>query len=446
MQNTESKAKNIGIKILLELSRIILGVTFIFSGFVKAVDPWGGAYKIEDYLGAFGLARLASFSFIFSSALCVFEFILGAFILFGLYRKWTARLLFLTMLFMTPLTLYLAIANPVADCGCFGDALVITNWQTFYKNIVLIIASIIVLIYHERITNLFTGKTYWLAFFFIIVFAFGFVIRNYIYEPMFDFRPYSVGTKIEDKMFVPIEKQRVEEPILVYAKDGKEQSFTMDNYPWSDSTWTFVRTDMKVIQEGIEPAIKDFIIKEITFNYTDSKILEVKDITNKILSDTGYTFLMISPMLEKLNMNYLPNLEDVDYYAKANNYGCYFLTASTSDEIIKFVNDQALNFNICIMDERVLKTITRTNPGLLLIKDGVIIHKWADLEIPTESQLQGPIENLSFSKLVDKSTTDKNNLIYISLIFFIPLLLLKIFDYFAFHRNKVEEQESKITN
>lgn len=241
----DKKQFNIFKKIIVEISRIILGLTFMFSGFVKAVDPWGTAYKVEDYFLAFNLSSFSFLSFPISAVLCIMEFMLGAFMLFGLYRVWTSRLLLGVMCFMTPLTLYLAIANPVSDCGCFGDFLIISNWQTFYKNIILILCSIITVIYSERIRNAFTGKTYWIAFLFIIFFSIGFVFRNYIYEPILDFRPYHIGANIKEEMKVKEGKGRIEESILVYSKDGVEQEFTEDNYPWEDSTWVFVKWRLK---------------------------------------------------------------------------------------------------------------------------------------------------------------------------------------------------------
>ena len=140
------KTKSLIEKILVEIARVLLGATFIFSGFVKSIDPLGTAYKVQDYLTSFGFSDLLYLSLPISIILCAGELCLGIFMLFGLYRKWTSRLLFLVMLFMTPLTLYLAIANPVKDCGCFGDALIITNWETFFKNIVLMACSVATLL------------------------------------------------------------------------------------------------------------------------------------------------------------------------------------------------------------------------------------------------------------------------------------------------------------
>lgn len=442
----KEKIKSIGLKFLVEISRVVLGATFMFSGFTKAVDPWGTAYKIEDYLSAFHLSGLSFLSFPISSFLCILEFLLGAFMLFGLYRMWTSRLVLLVMCFMTPLTLYLAIANPVDDCGCFGDALKISNWDTFYKNVVLIVLSFITFKYHRLISNVFTGKTYWLAFIIIIVFSLGFVLRNYIYEPIFDFRPYHIGANIAEKMTVEPGKERIEESILVYEKDGVEKEFTQDNFPWEDSTWVYVRTDSKVIQEGEDPQIKDFTLTKLNFNRMRTDIEGEEDITDEVLSDSNYTFLMISPSLEKLNLNYLSSLEDVEYYAKEYSYKFYCLTASVTDEIKEFIEQNSVGFNFCTVDERVLKTMARTNPALILLKGGIVINKWADLEVPSEKDLNAPMENLAISKPLSKSEQDTDNFYSIIVIFFLPLLLLKLFDFLVYRRRKQEEQEDKGNN
>ena len=424
------------IKVFTELSRLILGLTFMFSGFVKSIDPWGTAFKVEDYFVSFGLESFNSLSFVLASFLCIFEFVLGAFMLFGIYRVWTSRLILLVMLFMTPLTLYLAIANPVQDCGCFGDALQITNWQTFYKNIILIVCAFIVWKNAELIKNLFTGKSYWLVMFYIILFSILFVFRNYIYEPIVDFRPYSIGTNIEDKMVLSKDKQPQTEMNLVYEKDGVEKSFDESNYPWEDSTWVYVRTDIKIIKEGELPEIKDFAVQLLDFNNDATQILGDEDITNELLSDTNYSFIIVSPFLSKLNLDYISNLEDIAYYSKEYKYNCYFFTASTDQEILNFIKDKIVAFDFCKLDERVLKTISRTNPSLLLLKNGTIYNKWADIQLPNESELNKPLTELSIGQAVDAEKKQKQEIVFSALLFFVPLFLLKITDFLAFNKMK----------
>lgn len=426
--------KNTIVKILAELSRFLLGVTFLFSGFVKSVDPYGTAYKIEDYLAAFDLTSLSFLSMPASFFLCGLEFMMGAALLLGIYRKWTSRLIFLTMCFMTPLTLYLAIADPVDDCGCFGDFLVISNWETFYKNIILLLCSIIVLVYYERLSNLFTGKTYWLAFLYLIAFTLLLLTRNYYLDPMFDFRPYKIGANLPNLMTVEDGKGRVEENLMIYEKDGVEKEFTEENYPWEDETWKFVRLETKVVKEGEQAAIQDFSITELSFNSNLTELEESEDVTDRVLSDSNYVFLMIAPSLQNMSTSYLSNFEDVAYYALDNRYDFYCLTASVTDEIMEWERDQISNFKFAHVDERVLKTMMRANPGLMLLKNGVVINKWSDFFVPGEEDLNKPLEELEYSYMVNQSDKDKRHLIYIILIFVVPLLLLKGLDFGFFRR------------
>ncbi len=436
--------KNIIVKVLVEISRIILGLTFIFSGFAKAVDPFGFAYKIEDYFTAFHLSTFSFLAFPISAALCIAEFAMGACMLFGLYRKWNSRLMLAVMIFMTLLTLYLAIANPVEDCGCFGDALIITNWQTFYKNIVLLFCTIVVCIYCERISNFFTGKTYWLAFLYIFLFIGLFVFRNYLYDPLLDFRPYRIGANLPELMDVEVGKGRVEESTFVYAKDGVEKEFAEDNYPWEDSTWVFVRMDTKVISEGISSPIKDFTINELTFDAKRTEVINQSDITSDVLADSNYVFLMITPSLERMNDSYLSSFEDVENYANDYGYKFYCLTASSTDEIIKWANENTVNFDFCTMDERTLKTIIRSNPGLILLKNGVVVNKWADIAVPSEKDLTGDLDTLGFGQFVDQDEKDKQNIIAHSVVFLLPLLGLKGFDILFFRRKKNKTKEENL--
>lgn len=433
--------KKILIKILVEISRVILGIVFIFSGFVKAVDPYGTAYKITDYLTAFHFSSLSFLSLPGSVLQSAIEFAMGACMLFGLYRRWNSRLMLVVMIFMTVLTLYLAISNPVEDCGCFGDALIITNWQTFYKNVILLICSLIVFKYHECISNLFTGKTYWLAFLYIFIFIGSFIFYNYLYDPIFDFRPYKIGTNIRELKDIDEGKGREEQMTLIYSKDGIEKKFSEDNYPWEDSTWVFVRMETETIKEGDKSPIKDFVINKLSFNQNRTEILRQEDITTEVLNYTGYVFLMISPSLEDMNSSYLSNFEDVENYANDNDYLFYCITASTTDEIINWAKENTIDFEFCTMDGRALKTIMRSNPGLILLKDGVVIDKWADVDVPAEKDLNKPLAQLSYGQMIDTKKEDKSNLFYICFLFVIPLLGLKCFDFLLFRKKKAKQNE-----
>ena len=165
------KRKALLIKWLVFLSRLVVGGTFVFSGFVKALDPYGTAYKFEDYFSAFHLEFLSSFTTLFAVALAVVEFLLGVHLLFGSYRKSTPRLVFLFLCVMTPLTLYLAIANPISDCGCFGDAVHLSNWATFFKNVVLLGLTVFLLYTNKRLRGLYNKEVQWLTGLYSLVFV-----------------------------------------------------------------------------------------------------------------------------------------------------------------------------------------------------------------------------------------------------------------------------------
>lgn len=438
-----SKSKDILLKIGIETARVILAVTFIFSGFVKSIDPLGTVYKIQDYLTAFGLSELHGMALIFSIVLCAGEFCLGMFMLIGLYRKWTTRLMLLVMLFMTPLTLYLAIANPVEDCGCFGDALIISNWQTFFKNIILLGCAVVVLIWHEKITNLFTGKFYWFIALYIIIFSISFCMYNYYAGPIIDFRPYKIGNNILELMTVEEDKAPVYENIMIYEKDGIQQEFTEDNYPWEDSTWVFVDRVSKLVKEGETAPIEDFSVNRLYLNPERTEIENEEDITNELLADSTYTFLMIAYSLEDMRQTYLSRFEDVNNYAKDYNYKFYCLTSSPRDSILRLEENNITNFNFCTADERVLKTMVRSNPGLILLKSGTVINKWADRRVPDEGYLNRPIEELSISKIPDTEQQNNKRIWTTALVLFLPMLFVKIFDALIFQRKKVGISKEK---
>lgn len=432
------------IKILVEVSRVLLGSTFLFSGFVKSIDPIGTVYQIEEYLTVFELPGLHSLALPIAFFLCALEFLMGVCLLLGLYRKWNSRILFFVMVFMTGLTFYIAIANPVKDCGCFGDAVKLTNWQTFLKNIILLPCSVLVFKFHQTINNLFTGRSYWMAFLYIVTFISVFLYYNYRYDPILDFRPYKIGNNIPELMKVPKGQEPVIETSLVYMKDGLEKEFSQDNFPWADSTWTFVRMETNTIKEGKEPAVNDFIVNKLFFNEDNTKLIRQDDITEQILTDSNYVFLMISPSLSEMRMNNVSNFEDVMNYAHDYHYSFYFLTASTADDIIAWEKENAVSMNFCRMDERVLKTIVRTNPGLILLRKGTVINKWADVSVPAEEDLSKPLDELSYGQELNSVQQDRLNILWVTAIFILPLLLIKGLDFGLFSKRQPDIHDNNI--
>ena len=411
--NKEIKGK---IALVLE---ILIGCVFVFSGFVKVVDPLGGLYKIVDYLDAFGWEPLKPLGFFGMALMSAAEFMLGVCMLLGVRQKLTAIGVLLFMLVMTPITFYLALYNPVTDCGCFGDALVISNWATFWKNVVLLIAVIIVLNWCQFCKRGFTWVTeiaiaaYSLIFMLIIT---GLCFQNL---PVIDFRPYKIGTNIPESMIIPEDAEKdVYETTLIYKKDGVEKEFTMENYP-KDSTWEFVDSKNVLISKGYEPPIHDFVL-----NHSDDG-----DITDVILEDSNYVFLLIAHNLIEFDLlsnpggahyNYGKSINAAYEYAKENGYKFYCLTATGEDnpDMEKYKKATGAEYEYLNADEIMLKTIIRSSPGLMLIKEGNIINKWAVQNIPTFDQ---PLAECEYGQM--ELPNNKGRILLIALLYLIPLCL-----------------------
>lgn len=353
------------------IARTLLALTFLFSGFVKAVDPLGTVYKIQDYLhegfgGVFQWAIPAAG--VAAVCLIALEWLLGIAMLLNVRTQWTSWITLLFYCIMTPLTLYIAIANPVSDCGCFGDALVITNWQTFWKNIILLLLSICLVICHKAIPELFS----WWMEIIIALAALGSVagIMGYSYThlPQIDFRPYKVGNHIPTLMEIPDDAEVDQYEItLIYAKDGKEQTFTLENYPKGDPEWTFVDQKSVLIKKGYVPPIHDFEIETLEGDYITQDILESEEpVALVVMYDLSKTD---TTQLEKL-------MHMIHEYPRV-----YFLTASGEEEIFAFAeelgwDEETTYSTFCFTDPITLKTIVRANPGVIVVQNGTIIDKY----------------------------------------------------------------------
>lgn len=412
------------------IARIVLGCVFIFSGFAKAVDPLGGTYKIEDYLTSFGMDFFVPIAFIGSIALSSLEFLLGICLILGANMKSTSILTLLFMAVMTPLTLYIAIFNPVTDCGCFGDALKISNWATFWKNIVFSALALIVYFWRNHSPNVFSQKTDWTIAIYSGLFATAISIYCYFHLPIIDFRPYKNGTNIMQSMEKPEDAPSdVYETILIYEKDGVQKKFSLENYPKDDSTWKHVETISEIVEKGYEPPIHD-----LTMDNADGE-----DILEDVLNDPGYTFWLVSSRVEKAYTYNRKVINDVYEYAQKNGYAFYGMTATglETQEMKEYIREASAEYPFVNTDEITLKTIVRSNPGLVLIKDGVILNKWSCKDIPTFDK---PLDESEWNSVQEPN---KTKVILLSIIAFIlPLVLIFLLDKIInkFFKKKEEKQ------
>ena len=362
--------------------------------------------------------------------LSALEFTLGVCMLLGVYRRYSSFLTLAFMLVMTPLTLYLALYNPVSDCGCFGDAVVLTNWQTFYKNIVLLAAAVIAFRYNQKLLQIYTYKAYWFVAIFGYVFAILFSVRNYNHLPIIDFRPYKIGTNIPEKMAIPEGAPEDEyEYSFIYEKDGIQQEFTLDNYPAEDSTWTFVDSKTTLIKKGYVPPISGFQLTDFSG----------EDRTMEILEDTAAVFLLISPNLTEASDERIDEINNAYDYAQERELQFYCLTGSTPEEINLWIDYTGAEYPFLYADATVLKTIVRANPGLMLLKGGNILMKWHYNDIPPEEAFNAQISAILEGK-TDSAKEDARKW-GILLSFAVPLLLVWIYDY-AKHRRKQSRTEA----
>ncbi len=400
--------------IIRNIARFIMGTVFIFSGFVKAIDPLGSTYKFQDYFDAFGWDFLSPLALVLAILLSSAELIIGLCLFFKIKMKVTAWALLLFMSFFTVLTFVIALTNPVTDCGCFGDAIILTNWQTFYKNLILFIPTF--LIFHQRnhFIQIFKDLVQWTMVIALSIATLLLSLHCYFNLPFIDFRPYKIGTNISASMKIPEGMPSDEyETVLVYEKDGVSEDFTLDSEiePWNDSSWHWVETKNILLKKGYQPPIHDFTLTSY----------EGIDVTDSVLNNSEYSFLVVAYDLSKANLGGLIRINEFTKSAIQNNYNVYGMTSSMSelvDEINATVNPA---FEFFITDNITLKTMIRSNPGLMLIKDGNVIGKWHYRNIPDESFFS---ENgLSFS--LKEITAIKND--YLSLIVVLIIASISLF-------------------
>ena len=420
--------------IATNICRAVLAVTFIFSGYVKAIDPLGTQYKIRDYLTALSIGDYVPDWLTLGSsvALASLEFALGIFILFAIRRRFTTRVILAFMAVMTLITVWIAIANPVSDCGCFGDAITLTNVQTLLKNVVLTACAVVVCRCRERMFRFVSENNQWIVVNYTVIYIVATSIYSLYLLPRFDFRPYHVGANIREGMEIPEgAKMPRYENTFVMEKNGERREFTLDNYP--DSTWTFVERKSELVEEGYVPPIHDFTI---TDNATGD------DITQQILDDKGYTFLLVSPHLESADDTNFGDIDQLYEYCQAQGVPFYCLTASGEDAIQHWRDITGAEYPFCMSDETTLKTVIRSNPGLVLIKDGTVIRKWSHNGLPKSEELNGPLARIEIGQMDDVSVARK--IASILSWFVLPLVLLVIADRLWAWSRWARNKESKM--
>ena len=403
---------------VVNVCRFVLAATFIFSGYVKAIDPLGTLYKLKDYAAAMSQnGLLPDWALVgVAIALGALEFALGVFMLFAVRRHVVSRITLAFMAAMTVLTLWIFVADPVKDCGCFGDALKLTNGETLLKNIVLIACAALVAWRPADMARFISRSNQWIVRYYTV----AYIVITSVYclytLPIFDFRPYHVGMNIKQGMEIPEGAEQPEfESTFLLKKNGETREFTLDNYP--DSTWEYVDTRTVQTKKGYEPPIHDFALTSCDTG---------EDITEQVLTKKGYTFLLVSPRLAVADDSNFGDIDQIYEYAEENGADFYCVTASANDEIERWRDLTGAEYQFCNADETTLKTMIRSNPGLMLLKDGTIIGKWSHNALPQTDDLTAPLQQLTIGKAQNDSTTER--LLIVLLTFFMPLSALTLAD------------------
>ena len=351
------------------VSRTLLGLVFMFSGFVKGVDPMGVAYKITDYFIAYNMHWAIPASLFLSILLCSFEFSLGALLFLNVKIRLIAWLTLLLMIFFTVLTLIDAISNPVPDCGCFGDALIITNWQTFYKNIVLMILVVLLFLGLRKIHRSYS-KGWEYVIIIIVFFGFaGFSFYNYNHLPMLDFRAWKVGNRMIPENPLPVEFYAT----YKNKTTGEEKEYLSKDIPWQDSAW--MANWEWVSRREYNPNTIGFL----GFSISDEN---GKDVTSQIVGNPEFQFIVFAEDLDKANKKVFGKFNQLSDQSEKRGYGFVCVTSSVADKVNAFREKYHINFDFYRADDTSIEAIIRSNPGLMLMKNGVVLAKWHYHDVP----------------------------------------------------------------
>lgn len=350
------------------ISRLFVGFVFIFSGFVKGVDPLGTAFRIEDYLLFYNMDWLIPMKLALSILLCAVEFGSGVLLVLNVKPKWITWIVFLMMSFFTALTLYDAIYEPVKDCGCFGDALILTNWQTFYKNVVLMVPTLIIFIQRRKLKTPFNIIGEWALLAGVPALFVWFSISNYNNLPLIDFLAWKTGNKVTPDRNLPLQIT------LTYRNinTGEEQQYISPNFPYNDpewlAQWEFV--SQCVVDPNPPPKHNLQILDR-----------DMADMTDNYIANPDYQFILVVWDSENVNTAALRAMNTFYYRTETDGHS-FIAIAPTIEEGDALRESLSLDYEFFFADDVELKIMVRSNPGLLLLKDGVVLAKWSHRNFP----------------------------------------------------------------
>jgi len=367
--------KKITEPLLVKVIRIITGLVFIFSSVVKGIDPIGTDYRIVDYLDAYGWYFLTDFSFALAVLLISAEFILGAAFIFKLRIRLASIGVLLIMIFFTIVTYFDARYNLVPDCGCFGDAVKLTNWQTFYKNIVLVIFALVIFVKRNKIA---LQMRKWMQVTMLLIMLAGFdwfLFYNYNHLPVVDFRDWKVGNDMKSSGRETVKNY------LVYRNinTGEIEEYISPNYPWNDSVWM---SEWEFINQRIDNS--QLVLKHGIIVEDD----DGNNLTEDIIENHGYQLILTSYELDDAVGQGMIDASELFNGLHESDVNVTMLTSSTNDVIDRYREVYAIDYDVYFADDIELKAMIRSNPGLMLLKNGVVIAKWHNNDFPNVDEVK----------------------------------------------------------
>lgn len=412
--------------ILTNLSRLLLGGVLTASGFVKAVDPQGLFYKLKEYAFAFSLDAIPDvWVQVVSIFLPAVEFMLGVLLLSGVYNRLVTRLVFIVFLLFTPFTLVVAWWNPVQECGCFGDAVHMSNWVTFAKNMLLLAFATMVCVKHRLFVRKVSSVNRWMLFLFSLFFIAAVEVVGVHNLPIIDFRPFAIGVDLREATEDTPPEYRI---IYRLEKDGRIEEFTDDTYP--DSTWRYLGSKTEIIKAGYPALILDFA-------FLDN---EGYDCSPDILADSGYVFLLIMHSLESADESRVDKINELYDYCAENSVPLYAATSSDAESILRWKKRTGAEYPFLWADDIMLKTMVRANPGMFLLKDGKVLGKW-NVEYMPHVDVESEPE-VALKKLVDDKSVVHNWKIWL-LVFTVGILFIIVVDLPVSAKKKEADNEIK---
>ena len=361
-------------KVIANICRVLTGVLFIISGLIKANDPLGFSYKLDEYFTVFNIQWMIPGSLVMAMLICILEVGLGVALLVGYRMVAVSWLMLLLILFFTFLTFYSAYFDVVKDCGCFGDALHLEPWQSFGKDIVLLVLILVIFIQRKKIQPLFSEKSSMYLTYAGFILTTWFTWHCYSHLPVKDFRPYAIGKNITEGMKLP--PGAISDSIamvFIYEKDGKPVELGMDQLGQIDSTYKFIDRKDKVVRQGDKAPIHDFAIKDATD----------QDFTQIFLDMDDYVFMLVAYDLNKSNEKAQSKINDFVALCQQKRVEFFGLTSTPANESEQFRHKHQSMFQYYFCDATTLKTIVRSNPGMVLLKKGVVVDMWHYNDFPT---------------------------------------------------------------